>query len=395
MIFYDDPLLFNFKANIVSIIEKNELFYVILDRTAFYFGGGGQPCDTGTIDGLRVTKVFMQDEEIVHVLMQQPQRHLNLECTVDSQNRLDFMQQHLAQHIISGAFYNLYSKNTFGIHLGEQFSTVDINGEINKDEVLNVERLANKIVQDNIAVESFEPEPWELNNLELRRALPDVDKKIRILKIGDFDINACCGVHFKNTINVVFIKIKRFERNKGNTRIEFVAGARATDYILLRDYYFEEICKKFNTNEHNALNAINNLKEKVSEYAEDNKNFNQKYISYKFGEILKNFDVIKNINVYKYVFDEKMMLIKKISEKIIAVDERNVCIFASRDEDQINFLFACSTKSNLDMAIILRQVMQKINGKGGGTQSFAQGFAKSVDADYAIDFAVETIRRYL
>ncbi|MDR2940710.1 MAG: alanyl-tRNA editing protein AlaX-L [Clostridiales bacterium] len=393
--FYESPLLDKFTANIINVAERNDLCYVTLDRTAFYYGGGGQPCDLGFIDGIEVKDVILISGEIVHVLESKPFHFDNVECVVDIGRRRDYMQQHLAQHIISGCFYNLYDKNTYSIRLGSQVSTVDINGYVSKEEVLEVERLANKVVQDGLEVQSFVPEPLEARHLDLRRALPPVDKDIRILKIGDFDINACCGIHFNSTSHVMFIKIKKFENYKGNTRIEFLAGKRATDYVLLRDYYFDEICRRFNTNGDNAINAINNLEGRVTTYVEDNKSLNQKYINQIFGGILKNVESFQDINIYKYTFEEKPAILKNISERIIRGNNNNICLFANTEGDKVIFLFASSSNLKVDMEIVLRQVMQKINGKGGGGQYLAQGSAESVDIEFSLDYATEVIKLYI
>ena len=104
------------------------------------------------------------------------------------------MQQHLGQHVLSGSFFNLFNANTFAIHLGADISTVDILGNLTEEQVREAERLANKIIGDNVPVLSFIPSEEELKNIKLRRALPNTEEDIRVVHIKGFDINACCGL---------------------------------------------------------------------------------------------------------------------------------------------------------------------------------------------------------
>jgi len=233
-LYYDNRYLKEFTAEIVDIKEIDNKFHVILDKTAFFPGGGGQSCDIGTLEDQKVIDVYEKEEIVYHVVEKKPLKIHKVKCSIDWDIRQDGMHQHLGQHVLSGSFFNLFNANTFAIHLGSDISTVDIYGVLTEEQVREAERLANKVIGDALPVESFVPTKAELKKLSLRRALPNTEEDIRIVKIGDFDINACCGLHPTSTLDLRLIKIKKFEKHKEGTRIEFLAGERAISDSMLK-----------------------------------------------------------------------------------------------------------------------------------------------------------------
>ena len=121
------------------------------------------------------------------------------------------MQHHLGQHIISACFNNEYKAKTIGFHLGNEASTVDIEGFFKEEDILKIENMCNEIIRENIAVETFNISKKEAKKLKIKEDLSKMHNDIRVVKIDDVDMNLCCGVHVKNTLNLRIIKIKKFE----------------------------------------------------------------------------------------------------------------------------------------------------------------------------------------
>ena len=259
-LYYENQYIKEFNAKVIEVKEINEKFHIVLDKTAFFPGGGGQSCDLGYINDNEVLDVYEENKLIYHVLKESFKINDNVLCKIDWNRREDGMHQHLGQHILSGCFFKLFNANTVSIHLGKEISTVDIIGELNEEMVRRAEDLANEVIHRGIKISFLVPNEEELNNMNLRRDLPNTEEDIRVVKIGDLDINACCGVHPSKTSDLRMIKIKKFEKNKGNTRIEFLAGERAIKDSLLKDKFLREICNYLNSNEYEALNGIKNLK---------------------------------------------------------------------------------------------------------------------------------------
>lgn len=396
-IYYDNQYLKEFTAEIVDIKEINNKFHVTLDKTAFFPGGGGQSCDLGNLGDQKLLDVYEKDEVIYHVVEKKPLKIHRVKCEIDWNRRCDGMHQHLAQHVLSGAFFNLFNANTFAIHLGSDISTVDIYGVLTEEQVRQAETLANKAIGDAIPVESFIPTKAELKKLTLRRALPNTEEDIRVLRIGDFDINACCGLHPASTQDLRLIKIKKFEKHKEGTRIEFLAGERAVIDSFKKDEFQTSICRYLSCNENEAINGIKNLNERLREANEHNKSLNILLAKYQVKEILENANKVNNIRIVKEIFDgESLKYVNSLTAKLVE-NESTIALMAVKSDDKVNVIFACSKDvKEVKMNELLKDAISLIDGKGGGSPLQAQGAGKNnANLESAMDYAVNKIKQAL
>ena len=270
-LYYIDQYIREFTAEIIDILEIDNKFHILLDKTAFFPGGGGQFCDLGKIDSYDVIDVYEKEDKVYHILEKKPTRIHKVKCEIDWDRREDGMHQHFGQHVLSGCFYNLFKANTVSFHLGQESSTVDIQGILSEEQIREAELYANEAISDDIKLEVLTPAKKDLKKIWIRRELPDTSSEIRIVKIGDLDSNACCGVHPKSTLNLRMIKIKKWEKNRGNTRIEFYAGKRAINYMLKRDLILDNICKSLKSGEDEVIKGIGNINERNQELISENK----------------------------------------------------------------------------------------------------------------------------
>lgn len=393
-VYYENQYIREFKAEIVEIKNKDGRYHIILDKTAFFPGGGGQFCDLGTIGDQEVKEVYEECGHIYHVVENKPCYIKNVNCILDFERRKDGMHQHLGQHIISGCFFKMYNANTVSFHLGKEISTVDIVGDLNEYQIREVEKFANKVIEENMDVECFVPSKDKLEGLSLRRALPKTSDDIRVVKIGNLDINACCGVHPKSTIELRLIKIKRWEKNKGATRIEFLSGKRAIEYSLKTDKYLNEVCRYLSTNEVEVLNRVKNLNKEVKTISDKNKKLNDDMAIYEVNSINNSCENTNGIKIVKKLFVEAdMKYINKIIKELVS-NESTVAIIGNENEGNINLMYAASKNFNLiGMDELIKDTLKLINGKGGGNNKLAQGFGKSFDGNGILNTAVEKISR--
>lgn len=397
-LYYDDPYLRDFTAEIVNIEEHLGKFRVTLDKTAFFPGGGGQSCDTGMIGDHKVIDVYEENDIVYHIVEKKPIKIHNVKCKIDSERRTDGMCQHLGQHVLSGCFFNLFNANTFAIHLGADVSTVDIYGVLTEEQIRAAERLANKVIGDALKVESFIPTKSELKKITLRRALPNTKEDIRIVKIGDdFDINACCGLHPKSTLDLRLIKIKKFEKHKEGTRIEFLAGNRAVEDSYKKDEFQNSICKYLNCNENEAVNGIKNLNNNLKEANEINKSLNITLANYQVKELIDNAETVGEFKIIKSIFDnENLKYINNLTSKLVETPN-TITLMAIKSEDKVNLIFAC-TKGIKEIKVneVLKDAISLIDGKGGGSPFMAQGAGKNnANLDGALDYAFNKIKEMI
>ena len=377
-LFYIDSYIKNFTAEIEEIKEVDDKFHVLLNKTAFFPGGGGQYCDLGTIDNINVLDVYEENDKIYHVLEKKPNRIHKVKCEIDWDRREYGMQHHFGQHIISACFNNEYKAKTVGFHLGKDFSTVDIEGFFKEEDILKIEKMCNEIIRENITVEFLNITKKEAKKLKIKEDLSKLGDNIRIVKIDDIDMNLCCGVHMKNTLDLRVIKIKKFEKYKKATRIEFLCGTKAIEEMLKRENYLNKICKLLSSNEEDAYKSIERLNNKLNEVNKENRRLEEIISNYEVKEMIESAEKINNMNIIVKVYENKTMnYMNKIANKIIE-KENNIGLFALKNDDKLNLLFACSKNlEKMDMNILLKDSIKLIDGKGGGSKVLAQGGGKN------------------
>lgn len=231
-LFYKDPYKQDFDG-VVTGIETDEKkgVRILLDRTCFYPEGGGQPSDSGDLNGVPVLDVRKEGDEVVHLVSDTSAFAIGgmVHGVVDWERRYDFMQQHTGQHLISAAFFNTREINTVSVHLGEEISTVELDVEKIEDEILvEVERAANLAICMNRSISTEWVTDDELDTATLRRA-PKVSGDIRVVSVEDLDRVACGGVHVGRTGEVGLVKLVGTELMRGHLRTIWKIGTRAYD----------------------------------------------------------------------------------------------------------------------------------------------------------------------
>lgn len=394
-LYYEDQYLKEFTAEIIGVIEKNNLYYVSLDKTAFFPGGGGQHCDLGYIDNHKVIDIVEENGEIYHVTQTKPIKIHRVSCKIDWDRRLDGMQQHLGQHVLSGCFFKLFNANTVSIHLGNEISTVDIQGYLDEESIRKAERMANEIIYQNIGVNFLTPSKKELKKLNLRRDLPNTNEQIRVVQIGDLDINACCGVHPSRTLDLQAIKIKRWEKHKGATRIEYLAGKRAIEDYFKKDDFRNQICKFLNCGEQDAINSVNKLSSELKACKDENRQIKIEISDYQIKDMIMSAENLGDISVITKIYESgDLKHISNIAEKIV-LNDNMIVLLAVKNEEKANLIFAASKNINsISMNDLLKDAITLIDGRGGGSKFLAQGGGKnSSNLQGVIDYALRKVSR--
>lgn len=391
-LFYADQYIKEFTAEATHIKEKDGAYHVVLDKTAFFPGGGGQFCDLGKIDSNEVIEVYEENGIIYHVIKQKLIKTHSLKCSIDWERRQDGMHQHLGQHVLSGCFFKLFNANTLSFHLGNDASTVDIKGHLDEEKIRAVEKYANVIIGENIQVESFVPQETELKELNLRRDLPKTEVEIRVVKIGDLDINACCGVHPSSTQELRMIKIKKLEKHKDATRIEFLAGNRATEDALKKDKVLTEICRYLSSNEVEAIKSIKNLNEQLKATLDENKRMSDEVASYEAKAMIENAEKIEKYSVIKHIYENgNVKYISKLATKLVE-HENTIALMAVKNGEKVSLIFAASKNiKGISMKELLKDTLPLIEGAGGGNEYLAQGAGKSDNLNFAMDYAISKL----
>jgi alanyl-tRNA synthetase len=229
-LYYEYPRMSEFSATVLSCRETDGGFAAVLDRTAFYPEGGGQPCDTGTLGEAKILSVREKDGEIIHLCDRALAAGSAVSGVIDAARRFDLTQQHSADHIISGVIHARWGLDNAGFHMGADTTTIDLSGALTPEQLAEAERAANEIIWRDIPVQTIYPTPEELSALDYR-SKKKLSGRVRLVKIEGVDLCACCGTHVLRTGEVGMIKIISSLPFRGGTRFEMVAGKRACDYL--------------------------------------------------------------------------------------------------------------------------------------------------------------------
>lgn len=392
-LYYENSYIKEFLAEIEEIIEINDRYHIRLDKTAFFPGGGGQASDLGMIDIHEVKDVYEKEGVVYHVLDKKPIKIHRVKCELNWPKRFDGMQQHTAQHVLSGCFYTLLNLNTCAIHIGEKVSTIDIEGLVSEENLRKVELFANEIISKSLDVNSFVPTKKELKKIKLRRKFPNTNEEIRILQIENLDINACCGVHVKSTMDLRFIKLGKFEKNKNNTRIEYFAGQRAIAQALKDQEFSKKICKYLGASENDAIDKIESMHSKVEDLKSKIIKANEEIAKYEVKEMINNSKTYGDKVIIKNIFENKdLKYVTKLANNLTESNNK-IALLALKSDEKINMVFAASKNiKNINIGELLKDTITLIDGKGGGSSYLAQGAGKdNGNLENALEYAISKL----
>lgn len=225
-----DGMQFDFTATVLACRKTGNGYAVVLDRTAFFPGGGGQACDVGTLGGVPVSGAALRDGDLLHYTKFPLTVGATVEGKVDRSVRFPRMQCHTAEHIVSGLVHARYGYENVGFHLGEGEVTMDFDGELTAAQLDEIEDLANAAVYADLPVTVSFPSPEELPKLAYRSKL-DLSENVRLVSVEGVDVCACCAPHVNKTGEIGLIRLLGFIRYKGGIRVRLVAGTWAlADY---------------------------------------------------------------------------------------------------------------------------------------------------------------------
>ena len=225
-LFYEDSHLYEFTARVTSCEKVQGGYEVTLDATAFYPEGGGQACDLGILGVARVLDVQEKEEKILHLCDVPLEVGSCVQGQVDADRRLDLMQQHSGEHIVSGIICSRYGYHNVGFHVGKEQMEIDFDGPVPAEDLPLIEFLANEAVWKNLPIRCWYPSREELPSVPYR-SKKQLPWPVRVVEIPGYDSCACCGVHVQRTGEIGLIKLISCVKFHSGVRIELACGNRA------------------------------------------------------------------------------------------------------------------------------------------------------------------------
>lgn len=362
-----DAYISSFEANVLSVLKENGVYKAVLDKTAFFPEGGGQPSDIGLIDGAAVNNVQIENGEIYHYTEAELKAGQTVFCEVDFERRYNFMQNHTAEHIVSGLVHKKFGFDNIGFHLSETLVTFDFNGFFTSGQLEEIEAEANKRVWSNLSVTAFYPSADELQAIPYR-SKDGIEGEIRLVQIENTDICACCAPHVKSTGEIGIIKFLSTEKQHGGTRIFMKCGGFA-----LRDYGkknadIKAVCELLSAKTDEVRQAVYSLSERLESEKLNSKDLSSELLGLK----IKMFDNSKSALVLNNA---------EIKELQMAADGLHKTYGGAKTALSKTvegaFFAMCADESEIEAEF--ERLKQTFTVKGGGRGPMRQG---SIVADF-------------
>jgi alanyl-tRNA synthetase len=373
-LYYGDSLLSEFQARVVAHGTWNGAPSLILDRTAFYPESGGQMADRGTLAGLTIADVQVDDAGVVHHLVAGalPKAGTEVEGTIDRARRRVHMALHTGQHMLSRALADVARGETVSSRLGETSCTIDIDRDkIDERDVGKAEDLVNAVVDDDAPVRAFFPEPGELATLPLRRQ-PKVTENIRVVAIGEFDVSPCGGTHCLRSGQVGLVRVTGVERYKGKIRISFASGRRARDELWAQSDVIRGLSRELTCGPPEVPAALAKLRRELTEAREALGQARTRLAAAAAAELIARTRASAQTLAVQS-FDGVDADFARAVAKRLATEPGLAAIIGAAGTEGTHVVVVRGPGVDLDCGALLKRLAASCGGRGGGNPDRAEG----------------------
>ncbi len=380
-LYYNDSYATRFSAVVLERLMLNNHPAVILNRTCFYPTGGGQPFDTGALDSVPVIEVLARPEDgaVIHVL-DEPLLDNSVSGQINWARRFDHMQHHTGQHILTQAFVQVANAQTVSFHLSPDSVTIDLEGaDLPQEQIDAAEDLANQIIWDNRPVSVHLRQAEDHEGVRIRR-LPGqlLTEGLRVIDIEGFDTTACGGTHVAHTGEIGVIKLLDTPRRGNKTRIEFCCGMRALRDFREKTHISNTLTTSLNCQLSETPQAITRLKEGLKAAQSALRALTNQLLDYEAAQLLANASPRGRITLVSAAYENRESgEVKLLAGKL--VESPDVIALLGIAGQKAMLFFARSQNLSDNMDALLRDVLAKIGGRGGGQPEFAQGGGVPLD----------------
>jgi alanyl-tRNA synthetase len=431
-LYYADSALTHFTATVTDIRERSRtgsasLWQIALDRSAFYPTSGGQPHDIGTLtatapSGARLEAPVVDVEEddhgeLWHLTPKPLLAGTGIEGRIDRARRIDHMQQHSGQHLLSALFYQELSALTISFHLGDTVSTIDLNTEsLKPEQLIHIEQLANAIVADarpltqrvvSTADAELLLQAGTLHKLPIRSgdirlivmagnpaagAAPDNPDHA---SSGDLDINACGGTHVASTSQIGAVLLRGTERIRQSVRVSFLCGNRATAAARADDALLTQLGREFSVGRTDLPATLARIKAEMRATAKERQALREDLANYHASRLLVEDPPHDDLRIVRRIFpDRDADYVKLLASRLISAAPHTAALLAStqQTDSPATVVVGCSQELGRNAGEMLRAALAPAGGRGGGSATLAQGLVPTDNLAAALD-ALESVLR--
>ena len=396
MLFYENPMISECSAKVVSCEPCGENYNIVLDRSIIFPEMGGQLSDTGKIGNASVIHAKKSNDDIIHVCTAPVEVGKTVSVFLDVSARLDHTEQHTGEHILSGLASKLFGAKNVGFHIAPSYCTVDFDIFLDAGQLITLEKEANRAVRADLPIHAETVSFEESSKRKLRKQAEKLNSEsgdVRIVYIdnGKIDSCTCCGTHFPATGMVGSIKIIDAKHYKGGIRLTFLCGSRAVDYSISLHNSVCAVAREYSTSVEELPASVHKQQKELSQAKaalRSQAGFIAELYSEKLIRETKPVNGILPVILCHENFSSEDA--KQLQESLIAKTSCVILIF-TKSEHGTDYRMMCSEGLKLSMKEFCTAVNLIVRGKGGGNAVLAQGKT----AYPVTDEIIETLRTYL
>ena len=385
-----DSHLFENECTVLSCAPGKEGFDVIVDRTVFFPNKGGQPCDTGVLGGVRIVDVREVGEDLVLRTEGPLPAGAVVTGHIDEGRRLDIMEQHTGEHVLSWCAYKLFDAVNVGFHCALTYATLDLDKPLTPEQVLEMEDMANGLVRRNLPVTAAIYESEEaLQGVPLRKHAEGLVAPIRVVSIRDADSCTCCAPHVRYTGEIGVIKIVSAVAYKGGMRMTFLCGGRALKHFQRLQTTVDAIARKFSTAGDEVLSAVEKQEAELKAIKKEKADLTGRLEEYLTAELKAQAEDVKGKKLLVRLTDTDPKRLRPLA--LATLPEKGLTLLLTDKLGQLSYVL-CANGLKLDMGELIPAVNLALGGRGGGRGTLAQGSAPTPTGLFE---TVEQLKTYL
>ena len=373
-LFNDNVMLKNCQATVLACEEREGKFFIELDQTVIFPEGGGQLSDRGKINDVNVLHASEKEGRLWHECDAPVEVGAEVEVTLDWAVRLDRMQQHCGEHILSFVCWKLFDSNNIGFHMNEDTVTVDLDKALSEEELLQVEQESNAIIWENRPITVLNLESEEAAKLPMRKFNANLQGILRIVAVENADVCTCCGTHPPVTGMVGCLKIMRAERRKQGQRLEILCGARAMAEYAKQNRILRDLATDLSAKVDEVPERYAKLKEEMANLNDALKEKTAKLLDIEIQEVLAKAETrVDGAKLLHLVLDDAKTS-KNLLPRVGAL-ENTVSVILAVQPERISYFVALGKNTAGDCRAYIKLLNDTFGGRGGGKPDGAQGGA--------------------
>ncbi|MBQ8305827.1 MAG: alanyl-tRNA editing protein [Blautia sp.] len=366
-LYYEDVYTKEFEAEVLECRPLGKKYAVVLDKSAFYPEGGGQPSDTGFLNETAVSEVHEKDGELLHYTAEEIPAGTRVRGVIDWDRRFDLMQQHSGEHMVSGLVHAAYGYDNVGFHMGSDVITIDFNGPLTEEQLLEIEDQVNERIWENKEVRIWYPGPEELKALPYR-SKKELTGDVRIVEFPGVDLCACCGTHVARTGEIGMVKLLSVVRFREGVRVEMISGRRVLQYLQMVSTQNHQVSVLLSAKPHETAKAVQHMQEE---------NFSlrgrlQHMEAESFAAEAEKYEGKGDVLLFKPEMEADA--VRRLTDAVMHTCGGRCAVFSKNPDGSFKYAMG---QIDGDLRTLTKEMNAALDGRGGGKPFFVQGSVKA------------------